>query len=1056
MDYQQLLKKSDEEHKQNYKNNMYASTTEDTRKNSLHVQDLRYTYSNLKKNNIYEQQEQQEHQPLPVQKKTNSEDMDNKEENKFQPHTAHTTQTITPYKERHHLSRFSKKLIQCCIQNLKNEIVHNYTYEALLVDMYIIDQSQLYNNQTISIYELSYTYKVLFIVYSIIYNQTIYIHKVANKNDKETIVTLTDIDIINVKDVWLEKNKIPEDITDKYNDILKKKYVSVTSKIVYYNHSKKNKVDWEDVFLFTNECIQNYKNIIDTKQTIHLSHLQEIYYIYFIPTAIILNKKLMFGTKEKIDIHTTFTIGDYTAKENKNILIMNKYSNTLHIYYDNSLFFNYTINQFIIHSIKLKNEYMLGRLYAYISIRNNILYYKQSMLQLPSSYVLKKNILYKKKKKKNSNNINQSNTIVKHNKFHFNHKSKRLLSITIKQDIGHILTNKICNRIYTYILLKFPICSEYTSYSNLENIYLFNNEDINDAFINNSLFSMNFLIKKKKIIISYSECMHNYIQSILLELNNMLDTKKIHLVSDNQIIEYIVSHSNYFQYIFSNNTPNKMNIVEFLKKYGFCTIKTLHIYYYKYYNSLWSKKDVQHSISMSNRIKKNPKSLNLGNHILIEFELDIGVSIIIERAKQLVFYVKEHAMNRFKEKKIKIKKVNTYTDMDKIDQQISMIDLFLNIYKQKPDFIYFTTKFNCSSLALLISKNLLKHNVNEYIKLQNKLENATNIDHIMSCVKNVHKHTDKIYKSFPDSLVLYIVKTFSTKILDSFILTKQMLDNIKKISIQKKQHIQTIVQHTNTPYKDIGFLFKYTSEYTQNKELFSYPNYLYINEQIKYFFYSIAYYIIMYFTYKKNIKDIVEEKKDDSPHLQLKYILTTKDMNYITNISKKLRISESKVLQLFLLKVFGIYFKHYYYTIHEKNCNYIIPYIHDSFTVNTLQSYMMLFLKNNYSQHAFFDLLLKLKQKNGYIFSKKEKYISITELELIENISNIKIDRLFYNTEEKNNPINITFMHINNVFEINVSYASNYDIVKDIFKKLFTIIELYATQKDTSLGRGNI
>ena len=110
---------------------------------------------------------------------------------------------------------------------------------------------------------------------------------------------------------------------------------------------------------------------------------------------------------------------------------------------------------------------------------------------------------------------------------------------------------------------------------------------------------------------------------------------------------------------------------------------------------------------------------------------------------------------------------------------------------------------------------------------------------------------------------------------------------------------------------------------------------------------------------------------------------------------------------------------------------------------------MTLFLKNNYSQHTYFDLLLQLKKKNGYIFNKKEKYISITELQLVENIHNIKIDRLFYNTEEKNNPINITFMNINNIFEINVSYASNYGIIKDIFKKLFTIIELYAIQKDT-------
>ena len=205
----------------------------------------------------------------------------------------------------------------------------------------------------------------------------------------------------------------------------------------------------------------------------------------------------------------------------------------------------------------------------------------------------------------------------------------------------------------------------------------------------------------------------------------------------------------------------------------------------------------------------------------------------------------------------------------------------------------------------------------------------------------------------------------------------------------------------------------------------------------------------MYIKYKKNIKDIIEEGTKDTPHLQLKYVLTTKDMKYISIISEKLHISPSQVLKLFLLKVFGIYFKHYYYTIHEKNCNYIIPYIHDSFSVNTLQSYTTLCLKNNYSQHYLFDVVTKLKQKNGYIFNKKEKYISITELELTEDIQNITIDRLFYNTEEKNNPINITFMNINNIFEINVSYASNYGIIKDIFKKLFTIIELYAIQEDT-------
>ena len=48
MDYQQLLKESDEEHKKNYTRDIYVPNKEESRKNGLNVQDLRFQYSKMK------------------------------------------------------------------------------------------------------------------------------------------------------------------------------------------------------------------------------------------------------------------------------------------------------------------------------------------------------------------------------------------------------------------------------------------------------------------------------------------------------------------------------------------------------------------------------------------------------------------------------------------------------------------------------------------------------------------------------------------------------------------------------------------------------------------------------------------------------------------------------------------------------------------------------------------------------------------------------------------------------------------------------------------------
>ena len=376
MDYQILLNKSDEEYKHIHTPEMptpemptHDLSTPDLSTSDLSTPDLQlHNYETLTHT-----------ERLPVKIET--------EAGENEPQMA---QTKTTY-----VTDFSKRLVYSCIQNSDDECMFNYTYKELLIDMYIIYQSQTYNHTQISIHLLSYKYKLLFIMYSIIYNQTIYLQLL--KNDSTTI-QLTDIDVINIKDLWLEKKNVPDNILEIYNESLQESYLHINSLLIHYKQDIEYKTDWEDIRLFSSEYSKIFISTLHKKKNIYISNLNEIYFIYFIPIAIILNKKLIINKEDIVDINDTLTIGDHTSTGHKDILIMNKYSNTIDIHYNNSIFFNYTINQFIIHTIKLKKTYMVGTLFSYISINNNILYYKNYTLQVPKTYILDKNILYIKKK----------------------------------------------------------------------------------------------------------------------------------------------------------------------------------------------------------------------------------------------------------------------------------------------------------------------------------------------------------------------------------------------------------------------------------------------------------------------------------------------------------------------------------------------------------------------------------------------------------------------------------------------------------------------------------
>ena len=86
-----------------------------------------------------------------------------------------------------------------------------------------------------------------------------------------------------------------------------------------------------------------------------------------------------------------------------------------------------------------------------------------------------------------------------------------------------------------------------------------------------------------------------------------------------------------------------------------------------------------------------------------------------------------------------------------------------------------------------------------------------------------------------------------------------------------------------------------------------------------------------------------------------------------------------------------------------------------------------------------------LAQK-GYYIHPKEKGISIQEIELHTSLQNIEVEKMYSNTTSKINPIDITFMRKKKTYEINISYNSEYTIIKKIIKEMFNIMEIYALQ----------
>ena len=605
------------------------------------------------------------------------------------------------------------------------------------------------------------------------------------------------------------------------------------------------------------------------------------------------------------------------------------------------------------------------------------------------------------------------------------------------------ITAIVCKQLYNYIIKKHIYTK--TKYTHLFNICIVSTnhqdkQDKHDDFINNSFFSMHFILDSNQIVISYSCEIEKHMGNIIQDLNNILDTIELipyFILQENKILNHAIQASSH----------KNMNMYDFLHRFSFCSIQSYSIYYYKYKNSMWNIQDIDYIVDYSKKNSHHSK-IPFGYHYITELHLDIGIDIIIELRTKMSFYIKYDRMKHFKENNIKLQLVQTFTEIDK---SITIIDLFTQLFNKNNDLLYFTPYTNnCAQLSLHISKVLLT-NKNDYILLENKLKNNIDRTHMIECLTYLYTRTQHSWNIVPTMIKNKIVDSFSTKYFNHMTIDTKILGILKKKSLIQKQ-----ILRTSPNYSKVSSLFAYNTIYEKKDNSISYKNILFLKKQL-YYLLSVCLYSYKHYSYNfKHTDDnriLIDTEHKHKKRLQLKYTLTTDEMDYLTCISTNLHISKSDVLRLFLIKTFLIYFKNYYFIIHKKNYNYFIPYLQYSIRIPRLSNIVTTFTENNVGQHAVYTYVSNRINNNKYIINKYAKGIYIKEFELENKLHNIDIDKIYTNTQSINKPISITIINKQHTYDINVSYDSQYKI-NNIFKELFIILKLYAEQNKNA-GQNN-
>ena len=427
------------------------------------------------------------------------------------------------------------KLIKIILNNPNNILLENITYLDLYENMCKVLNYLNYRNinKIRIINPLSNYYTVLIIFCSLFKNLNVYMYGL-NNFDSEKISNCLDITDIIVNKILDNKDKPNLKIINIKDN---------TSGEIFYEINKSiSKVSWEKINIFYKGFRKIFSNLIDKHEVknICITNLNDAYMIYFLPLILTYKIPLNLSSEE-------FIISDDSSKFKKQgIFIGTKL--TFNYPTDNifSLFFSYTLNQFILYNIFIDNDKLIGNLLPFLKIElfedSKLLLYNGNKIRIPKSYTVISNKVISIKQKSSKlikKNIDIRKIDLPHSKyFYVNNNFSKLIFLNSKIHINK--TNGF--KIYKILITKFNnLNSKNYVKMHLQNFYLYNQVHI----LENSLFSLFIKTNSQKstIIIHLSKILFNLEREIILEidsiLNKLSNCKDIIINSSTKSIGYI-------------------------------------------------------------------------------------------------------------------------------------------------------------------------------------------------------------------------------------------------------------------------------------------------------------------------------------------------------------------------------------------------------------------------------------------------------------------------------------------------------------------------------------
>ena len=198
------------------------------------------------------------------------------------------------------------------------------------------------------------------------------------------------------------------------------------------------------------------------------------------------------------------------------------------------LYFSFSLQQFLFYKVYTKNNYIVGKLFKNITIQKNKLVIEGIYFNLPKTFIkLHKNVFALKKQplKIGIKNIG-SISCIKHNKnftlFCDNYRNENIYYL----NIPHHLNKEILNKLYKYLVVRFPILENKSN-----NLFI---DPINVTEYK-SYFSMYIYSKKQQLLVlHFNQILFQYIDKIISGIETFFIKIKEnhHIITEQYSLKY--------------------------------------------------------------------------------------------------------------------------------------------------------------------------------------------------------------------------------------------------------------------------------------------------------------------------------------------------------------------------------------------------------------------------------------------------------------------------------------------------------------------------------------